>query len=161
MPKLSRAAVALVLLFAAGAAHAGQLDWNMRLTVQHAVVAVADAAEERNVGLIDASGPAGIAGETAQVTVLVLYDYARGTGPWQAYMTVAFADGSVLTTSGSGLTTADSSGLHSTFDGELAVIDGTGRFAGTTGSGRMQGQRAEAVGDDVQIDYRITLSLDD
>jgi len=161
MPKLSRAAVAFVLLFAAGAAHAGQLDWNMRLTVQHAVASVADAEAGRHVGLIEVSGPAGIAGETAEVTVLVLYDYTEGTGPWQAYMTASFADGSVLTTSATGLTSADAQGLNSQFDGALVVIDGTGRFAGATGAGRMAGQRTPSVGDDAQIDYEITLRLDD
>lgn len=160
MTTLRRAALALVVLLAATGARADQLDWTMRLTLDHATASVADAEAKRNVGMMNVSGPATVAGEEAEATVLVLYDYANGTGPWQAYMTVTFADGSVLTTYASGLTVADDQGLNSRFEGPMVVIAGTGRFDGAHGAGSMKGQRAEAVGDHVQVDYTLSLRLD-
>ena len=75
-------------------------------------------------------------------------------------MTAAFSDGS-LTLYGNGLTVADENGLNSRFEGPLVVIAATGRFAGTLGGGTMKGQRAGKIGDDIQIDYTISLNLSD
>lgn len=160
MTIIRSAAMALVVLLAAASARADQLDWTMRLTLDHASSSTADAEAKRNVGVLDVSGTATVAGDEADARVLVLYDYANGTGPWQAYMTLAFDDGSVLTTYASGLTIADKEGLNSRFDGQMVVIAGTGRFHDAHGAGSMRGQRAVAVGDDVQIDYTMTLRLD-
>ncbi|MBT6117359.1 MAG: hypothetical protein HOH66_05785 [Rhodospirillaceae bacterium] len=148
---------ALVVFFALPA-RAGQMDWTMRLTLNHVATADADPAAKRKVGVMDISGPAEIEGRNAQAKVLVLYDYANGTGPWQVYMTLTLTDGS-LTTYGSGLTVADENGLNSRFEGPLMVVAGTGRYANARGSGTMSGQRAAKVGDDVQIDYEISLKV--
>ncbi len=159
MTMLRRATLVVLVLLAAGSARAETLDWTMQLTLEHASVALANAENRRKVGIMDISGPAEIDGEAAQVRVLVLFDYTNGSGPWQTYMMVEFAGGAGLTAHGSGMTLADADGLNSRFDGALEVVDGTGRYAGAQGSGRMTGQRAEAVGDDVAIDYEITLEL--
>lgn len=159
MTMIRKAALALVVLLAAGAARADEIAWTMTLTLNHATASVVDADARRNVGVMDVSGPATVAGEDAEATVLVLYDYANGTGPWQAYLTLAFADGSVLTTYASGLTVADPDGLNSRFDGQMVVIAGSGRYAGAHGTGTMRGARAEEVGDAVAIDYTMTLRL--
>jgi len=157
-----RCAVAalLALLVAGAGAQAGDLSWTMRLNLDHAGVSTANEEAGRQVGAMDISGIGDVGGETADVRVLVLFDYTRGTGPWQIYMTLAFADGSVLTAYGTGFTKADKNAENSRFEGQLLVVDGTGRYAGATGSGAMRGQRAEVVGDDVQIDYEVTLNVD-
>lgn len=160
MMKLAALALTgFAVLFSPGV-DAGEMDWTMRLTRNNVAVAVADEAAKRNVGVMDISGPAEIAGAPADVTSLVLFDYANGTGPWHLYMTAAFSDGS-LTLYGSGMTIADENGLNSRFEGPLVVIAATGRFAGTRGGGTMTGQRAGTVGEDIQIDYKISLKLSD
>jgi len=153
--------VVILAVLGGGPASAAEIAWTMRLTVEQAASTTADAQAQRNVGVVAIAGPAEIAGETAKASVMVLYDYANGTGPWQSYMTVTFDDGSILTTYGNGLTVADAEGRNSHFDGSLIVVSGTGRFEGTRGTGTMAGARVEQLGDAVQIDYTITLRLDD
>lgn len=160
MMKFAAATLTALVLLLASPVRAGQMDWTMRLTLNHVTTVDVDPDAKRKAGVMGISGTADIAGAPAEVTVLVLYDYANGTGPWQVYMTLAFADGS-LTTYGSGLTVADKEGLNSRFEGPLMIVAGTGRYAGARGGGTMTGQRAGKVGDDVQIDYEISLHVND
>lgn len=159
MRYLFGAVLAAVLALHIGHASAAEMRWTMDLKVDHADTSVADAAAKRKVGVMEISGKANIAGETAAVTVFAMIDYVNGSGPWQVYMTVGFGDGSVLTAYGSGLTQADARGLNSRFQGPLMVVGGTGRYAGAHGGGTMLGKRAETVGDATTIRYDITLDL--
>lgn len=159
MRYLFMAALVAAFLFQAGPARADDLRWTMELTLGHAGTTVANADTKRTVGLLAISGKADMGGDSADVAVHVLVDYTNGSGPYQLYMTMTFADGSVLTTYGSGLTQADAQGLNSRFQGPLTVVDGTGRFEGAHGGGTMAGQRAQSVGDDVKIRYEVALDL--
>ena len=144
-----------------GPASAAELDWGMDLTVSQAATSVVDVATQHKVGMLEIAGKAQVGGEEADVTVYALIDYTNGSGPWQAYMTVTFADGSALVAYGSGMTAADEKGLNSRFQGPLMVVGGSGRYASALGSGTMVGARTSQVGDDVVIHYEITLALDD
>ncbi len=131
----------------------------MELKLDRAITGVADAAAKRKVGVLEISGKAEVAGKKADVAIYALIDYTNGSGRWQDYMTFTFADGSVLTVYGSGLTKADAQGLNSRFQGPLTVIGGTGRYKGAHGGGSVLGQRAKSVGDDVMIHYDVMLDM--
>ena len=159
MRYLLGAALAAMLFIHAGRASAADTRWSMELKLDRAFTGVADAAAKRKVGVLTISGRADVAGKKADVAIYGLIDYTNGSGRWQDYMTMTFADGSVLTVYGNGVTQADAQGLNTRFQGPLTVIGGTGRYQGAHGGGSVLGMRARSVGDDVMIHYDVMLDF--
>ena len=69
----------------------------------------------------------------------VTFDYAKGVGPFSAYVNLTFKDGSVLRYKVNGSAKPD--GTTSVFTGSIGVLGGNGRFEGAKGDGTMSGAR--------------------
>lgn len=80
--------------------------------------------------------------------------YATGSGPFSGFLTFTFPDGSVLGTQVQGLATRGADGVTQ-LASTLGVINGTGRYLGTTGTGTFTGSRDAALGQPVRATFEI------
>jgi hypothetical protein len=102
-------------------------------------------------------GTAMVDGQPVQVQLQGNVDYTDGSGPFSAFTTFTFADGSTLGTTGQGLATARAKGSETIFEATMTVIGGTGKFAATKGSGTFTGSRNQALGGDVRLKFTFGL----
>jgi Cupin domain len=103
------------------------------------------------------TGKSSLAGEPVEVELLGSVDYDNGNGPFSAFITFTYADGSTIATSAQGITTVDTATGTTTFAASLGVIGGTGTYAETTGSGTFKGSRTTALGGDVKATFDLGL----
>lgn len=99
-------------------------------------------------------------GEPVTVEMLGNVDYVDGGGHFFGFVTITFADGSIVglrMEDGDATPASDEGGA--TFASELAVIDGTGAYEGVTGSGTFEGSRDEALGGAVSSAFELDLEL--
>jgi Cupin domain len=104
------------------------------------------------------TGKSSLAGEPVEVELLGSVDYDNGNGPFSAFITFKYADGSTIATSAQGITTVDTATGTTNFTATLGVIGGTGTYAETTtGSGTFKGSRTTALGGDVKATFDLGL----
>jgi hypothetical protein len=78
-------------------------------------------------------------GSIAQSYFTAFLNYTNGNGPFTTYNNVTFSDGSTLWFKVDGVAVADPK--KADFKGGIAVIGGTGRYAGAKGDGSLVGTR--------------------
>jgi hypothetical protein len=103
------------------------------------------------------TGTSSLQGAPVDVELLGSVDYDNGEGPFSAFITFKYADGSTLATSAQGITTVDAARGTTNFNASLGVIGGTGTYATTTGSGTFMGSRTTALGGDVKATFDLGL----
>src|SRR5262245_10394123 len=74
------------------------------------------------------TGTSSLAGEPVEVELLGSVNYDNGNGPFSAFITFTYADGSTLATSAQGITTVDTASGTTSFAASLGVIGGTGKY---------------------------------
>lgn len=102
-------------------------------------------------------GTASLAGEPVLCDMLGNVNYVSGAGPFFGFVTFTFADGSVLATRTQGLATRGADGA-TRFAATLVPTDGTGRFAGATGSGTFTAVRSEGIGRPVAVTFDLNVA---
>lgn len=101
------------------------------------------------------TGTATLDGQTVGVEMLGSVDYTRGSGPFFAFITFSFADGSTLATATQGITQASADTTSATFAATMGVIAGTGRYVSATGAGTFTGSRSAALGTSVAAIFEL------
>jgi hypothetical protein len=81
-------------------------------------------------------------GSVGTTSWTVSFDYTKDVRPHTSYGNVTINDGSVLWYKMTGPSVPDSTNAAATFpDGQVAILRGTGRFAGAKGDGTASGAR--------------------
>ena len=73
-------------------------------------------------------------GEVATANQVTTMDYIKGAGPFMAYVTINFADGSTIVIKNQGTMAGVSTASPSLVDWKSEIIKGTGRFEGIKGT---------------------------
>ena len=134
-----------------------QLDVSADLQSQTKLTRTVGASNEKTYGWNDLVGTATVAGQPVVVDLQGTVDYVKGSGPFGEFVTLTFADGSVLATRMQGTATAATDG-STTFAATMSVIGGTGTYANATGSGVFTGSRTGELGAPVQVKFALTLA---
>ena len=109
-------------------------------------------------GQLDFVGPTTVDGQPATVELQSNVFYTHGSGPFDGWVTVTTADGSVLGVEMfQGRTKAQPDTTDATFTSKLTVFGGTGRYATARGSGSMSGSRRAALGGTVNLTFRLSV----
>ncbi|CAJ0820056.1 hypothetical protein [Ralstonia flaminis] len=149
--------IAIAVLFAvAPFAHAHDIQWRhtFHLT-QSAAFEVADlpghvvgAGEGTGLGLFPAD-------QVATMKLSYFVDFVKSEGPFTAYETYRFANGSTLSVQRTGSTTVDARSGVATLSGKFTFVGGSGTYAGIHGGGTFVGKRLNplAAGADQYLDY--------
>jgi hypothetical protein len=103
------------------------------------------------------TGTSSLDNQPVGVELLGSVNYVSGSGPFSAFLTFTYADGSTLGVSAQGIASLDSATGDTAFDATLAVIGGTGKYAATTGTGVFTGTRSAALGGDVTATFDLGL----
>lgn len=90
-------------------------------------------------GLNVLEGYTKVSNTNVRVRMLASLDYTDGSGPVGGFLELVWSDGTVLGMRQDG--TATTSGSTTNIDANLAVIGGSGRAQGTTGTGKLTGTR--------------------
>ena len=112
----------------------------------------------RSYGLIRLTGTTMYDGGRAEVIDVANVAYSKGSGPFNGFITLKEAFGSTLVLRFDGGTTANPGG-GATINGPLTVIAGTGRWAGATGNGVLNGTRSGVVGSPLKAVAKIALTV--
>ena len=112
----------------------------------------------RSYGLIRLTGTTVYDGGRAEVIDVANVAYSKGSGPFNGFITLKEAFGSTLVLRFDGGTTANRGG-GATINGPLTVIAGTGRWAGATGNGVLNGTRSGVVGSPLKAVAKISLTV--
>lgn len=96
------------------------------------------------------------AGRKARAVFLALVDYTDGSGPFTGQLTITRSDGTRLGLSVDGASVAVPRGT-TRFSGSVAVIGGSGGYAGATGAGTLTGARQAALGGAVALTVTVTV----
>jgi hypothetical protein len=115
----------------------------------------ADAAKTYGWNLL--TGTSSLDDQPVGVELLGSVNYASGSGPFSAFVTFTYADGSTLGVSMQGTASLHSATGDTTFDATLVVIGGTGKYVATTGTGVFTGTRSAALGGDVTATFDLGL----
>jgi hypothetical protein len=96
-------------------------------------------------------------GTVGTVCFAATTDYTNGVGTFTLYPIITLDDGSVLCLKSTG--TGSLEGAKTQFVGTVTVLGGKGRFAGTSGDGRLTGTRYTplSVGADLVSDYTLNI----
>jgi hypothetical protein len=99
-------------------------------------------------------------GEIIPRMVILIFDAVKGKGTFTAYEVKTFNDGSTLVVKGSGTQTPIDGGKKTAYEGTWEAAGGTGRYAGTKGSGTFKGERIGdfKTGGDSYIDWTGTIT---
>jgi hypothetical protein len=116
------------------------------------------ASGEKTYGWNLLEGTAMVDGEPVQVQLQGNVDYTDGSGPFSAFVTFTYPDGSTLGTTAQGLATLHAKDNETTFEATMTVIGGTGQFAATKGSGTFTGSRTQALGGNVLLKFAFGLA---
>lgn len=112
---------------------------------------------EKTYGWNLLEGTATVDGQPVQVELQGNVNYTNGGGPFSAFVTFTFADGSTLGSTVQGLATANERQNETTFASTMLVIGGTGTYAATKGAGTFTGSRTEALGGNVSATFDLGL----
>jgi hypothetical protein len=108
-------------------------------------------------GQLDFVGPSTVNGQAATVELQSNVFYTRGSGPFDGWVTVTMADGSVLSVEMvGGRTKAQPDTTDATFTAHLVVFGGSGRFVTAKGTGSMTGSRKASLGGTVNLSLRLS-----
>jgi hypothetical protein len=141
-----------------GAAGGTPLHVQAALTSPSRTLHMVGAGGRSTYGWNQLTGTASVAGAPVAVELLGNVDYTSGSGPFSAFVTFTFSDGSTLGTTMQGLARADASNGSTTFTATVGVIGGTGQYLGTTtGTGTFSGTRAAALGGAVNATFDLQL----
>jgi hypothetical protein len=103
------------------------------------------------------TGMASLDDQPVAVEFLGGVNYVGGSGPFTAFLTFTYADGSTLGASMQGNARFDSATGDTALVATLAVIGGTGKYAATTGTGAFAGTRHTALGGDITATFDLGL----
>ncbi|MFM1918313.1 MAG: hypothetical protein RJB01_1828 [Actinomycetota bacterium] len=109
-------------------------------------------------GWNDLTAAATINGQQATVRFQGSVDYTNGSGPFDGFITITFADNTQLALVADGDALLTDSGTTD-FTGRINTITGTGKYKGVTGIGTMRGSRSGELGAPVSLTFRLTLGL--
>lgn len=112
---------------------------------------------EKTYGWNLLEGTATVDGQPAQVQLQGSVNYTNGSGPFSAFVTFTFGDGSTLGATVQGLATGNERKNETTFASTMLVIGGTGAYALTKGSGTFTGARTEELGGNVSATFDLGL----
>jgi Cupin domain len=112
---------------------------------------------EKTYGWNLLEGTATVDGQPVQVQLQGNVNYTNGSGPFSAFVTFTFADGSTLGTSAQGFASAIERRNATTFAATMLVIGGTGTYASAKGSGTFAGSRTEELGGNVALTFDLGL----
>jgi hypothetical protein len=112
---------------------------------------------EKTYGWNLLEGTATVDGQPVAVQLQGSVNYTNGGGPFSAFVTFTFADGSTLGTSVQGLATADERKNETTFASTMLVIGGTGPYSLTKGTGTFTGSRTDELGGNVAATFDVEL----
>jgi hypothetical protein len=112
---------------------------------------------EKTYGWNLLEGTATVDGQPVQVQLQGNVNYANGSGPFSAFVTFTFADGSILGTSAQGFASAIERRNATTFAATMLVIGGTGTYVAAKGSGSFTGSRTEELGGNVSLTFDLGL----
>lgn len=109
-------------------------------------------------GWNDLTAVATINGQAATIRFQGAVDYINGSGPFDGFITITFADNTQLAVVADGDALVTDSGTTD-FTGRINTIGGTGKYQGVKGIGTMRGSRSGELGAPVSLSFRLTLSL--
>lgn len=93
-----------------------------------------------------------------KVEMLATVNYTNGSGDFDGVITITYPDASTLGfRMVDGSTVAATDTTDATFHSEIEVIDGSGAYAGATGSGTFDGTRKDALGGAVDMTFEFRL----
>lgn len=100
-------------------------------------------------------------GRVGTTSYVVTFDYVAGNGPWLSYHTLVLDDGSTLVLRIDGTSRMVGARTELTTQ-SIAVVGGTGTFAGATGSAVLDepGWRIAPMAEGGDTYYQVTVSLD-
>lgn len=94
---------------------------------------------------------------SVRVRMLGTVDYTDGSGPIGGFLQLTWSDGTTLGMRQEGTAAFDADSKKTKFDATLAVINGSGKASGTSGSGTWTGTRAGTLGSSVKIKVKLNL----
>ena len=103
------------------------------------------------------TGTSSLDNQPVGIELLGSVNYVSGSGPFSAFVTFTYADGSTLGASMQGNARLDSATGDTALVATLGVIGGTGKYAATTGTGLFTGSRHAALGGDVTATFDLGL----
>ena len=109
-------------------------------------------------GWNDLTAAATINGQAATIRFQGAVDYTNGSGPFDGFITITFADDTQLAIVADGDALLTDSGTTD-FTGRINTIGGTGKYQGVKGIGTMRGSRSGELGAPVSLTFRLTLNL--
>lgn len=109
-------------------------------------------------GWNDLTAAATINGQAATMRFQGSVDYTNGSGPFDGFITITFADNTQLALVADGDALLTDSGTTD-FTGRVNTIAGTGKYQGVKGIGTMRGSRSGELGAPVSLTFRLTLAL--
>jgi quercetin dioxygenase-like cupin family protein len=92
------------------------------------------------------TGSSTVGGQAVGVELLGAVSYTDGSGPFSAFVTFTFPDGSTLGAQMQGSAVAAAGGASTAFAATIGVVGGTGRYAPVRGTGTFVGSRTAALG---------------
>jgi hypothetical protein len=95
-------------------------------------------------------------GEVATLATTGTFDYRNGAGKTEGYVGYTFDDGSTFFLKYEAVTTPDPAGMGSSFKGQFAFMEGTGRFRGIKGGGSLSGRRLSLLGGGSEVYFTFT-----
>lgn len=110
-------------------------------------------------GWNDLRGPTTWGARSASLRFQGSVDYVDGTGPFGGFVTVTRSDGTALALTVTGYAIASAKGTPSRtkFRGTVAVIGGSGPYAGARGTGTVSGFRKSALGSPAKLAFAVTV----
>lgn len=109
-------------------------------------------------GWNDLAAATTINGRAATIRFQGAVDYTNGSGPFDGFITITFADNTQLALVADGDALVTEAGATD-FSGRLNAIAGTGKYQGVRGIGTMRGTRSGELGAPVSLTFRLTLAL--
>lgn len=148
--------VPAALLLAAVYANAKDIQWRHTF---HITQSAAFNVSDRSGHIVGAGEGAGLGlfpdGQVATMKLSYFVNFIDGEGPFTAYETYRFSNGSSLSVERIGSTTLDNQTGVATLTGKFMFLDGTGIYKGIHGGGTFVGKRLNplAAGADQYLDY--------
>jgi hypothetical protein len=117
----------------------------------------------RTYGWNHFAGTARWGGQELMVDFLGAVNYVNGSGPFEGFVTLSWANGTTLAfrIDGRALATETVYGTHTDFSGLVGIIGGTGELEGVTGIGAATGSRKGALGSPIAMSFTLTLTQAD
>lgn len=138
-----------------------ELNWNIiyKLTNVHSI-SIGDvpghtigSAEGTGLGFLSDNKPAVMNGSFT-------FDYVNGSGPYTAYYSLSFDNGSSFTVRCNASADYDASQQKTVFTGEIIYISGKGIYEGISGKGTISGRRTQGIETGAAVYLEVTSSYE-